>query len=856
MSITSIKRDSNSNVSIVRMISTDTLATIASANYIKNQMPVIKELNDGNWQWFLSDVILCAASDANGFFQFTDTTFSTLVLIASDTDGTVTPGLANQIAIYPANGTVLSGSNTLPSLVQVHPLNFNNGTGATANKFYAGDGTWKLVSSTTNHSIYSVYVSPDGSDITGNGTILSPYKTITHALNVITTASSSTPYKIICSSGVFSESSLVLKPWINIDGQGSRLIVLGSITQDASWSSGGEIQFGNFCDVNIGGNINLDFSIAGSNPCSVYIHNIEFTAIATLGEFTVKGGDGNLSLIISQIFSFNSAINVSVENAYGALYGGSCYNFDYTASSLTTSFVFNLLNFVVIGATTYTTTVGAMGVGSIIGESKIISGLNLNGTGTNISVDSCSLFTASLPVITGGATVVYVNPSNSLFANYTPVNYTPDSTGGTSPSSSVAAHLHGIDNALIGSVHSSEFSVYVSPDGNDTTGTGSPTNPYQTIVHALSTITTNSASNIFNIVLGGGVYNETSQINLKPWVNIVGFSRETKINNSLDIILDSSWNGTSTGTIEISQVSISNNLNIDFTSTATADGPVVFIDNIILSGNFIIQGNTVNPCNFYIRNSMFNNTFIDNAVVFSFSNIYFLAFSSGTNPFIAPLNYSSLGDYYGNGLLLTGASSGPINQFVNIRSCYINPTLSVSGTNITLNIDVSSYINPTISGSPTINLDSISNGLSSNYSPTTYIPDTSGTTGPFNNSVAAHLHGIDNALNAGVINWTNVTGISQNASVSNGYVANNSVPVTINLPALASFGQIISIQGNGSGGFVVVANTGQIIHVDIDATSAGGTISSTGRYQSLDLICTEANTTWVARNFIGTFLYT
>jgi hypothetical protein len=118
------------------------------------------------------------------------------------------------------------------------------------------------------------------------------------------------------------------------------------------------------------------------------------------------------------------------------------------------------------------------------------------------------------------------------------------------------------------------------------------------------------------------------------------------------------------------------------------------------------------------------------------------------------------------------------------------------------------------------------------------------------------LHGIDNALNAGVINWTNVTGISQNASVSNGYVANNSVPVTINLPALASFGQIISIQGNGSGGFVVVANTGQIIHVDIDATSAGGTISSTGRYQSLDLICTEANTTWVARNFIGTFLYT
>ena len=38
MDITSISRDTNNNVSLVRIISTDSLSTVASANYITNQM--------------------------------------------------------------------------------------------------------------------------------------------------------------------------------------------------------------------------------------------------------------------------------------------------------------------------------------------------------------------------------------------------------------------------------------------------------------------------------------------------------------------------------------------------------------------------------------------------------------------------------------------------------------------------------------------------------------------------------------------------------------------------------------------------------------------------------------------------
>jgi hypothetical protein len=556
MPITSIKRDSNSNVSIVRMISTDTLSAIASANYIKNQMTVIKGLNDGNWQWFTSDVILCAASDANGFFQFSDATFSTLVLIASDTDGTVTPGLSNQIAIYPTNGTVISGVSILPSLVQANPVNFNNGIGATANKFYAGDGSWKTVSSVTNHSIHTIFVAQDGNDITGNGSINSPYATISHAIAVTTTANLLNIFNIFCLYGIFNETSLTLKPFISINGAGSILNITNDIDLDTSWGSltpsGGKITVEGFQSVTVGGNINLDFSVAGPRPCTFNL--FDFNIGSLLGTFTITSS----GYLTSNIYR-SSIQYITIYNSNGYISQSSIANLTFNAPIGLTSTSFNLLDSNISGDASFNGDSIALSSTIKIYNTKIGGSLSADQSNVTLNVDSNSLDVNSLPVLTNGATVNYINPSNSLFANYTPVNYTPDSTGGTSPSSSVAAHLHGLDNAF-------------------------------------------------------------------------------------------------------------------------------------------------------------------NDVIF---------------------------------------------------------------------------------------------------------------------------------------NWTDVTGTTQNASVSNGYVSNNAAsPVTINLPAIASFGQMISIQGNAFGGFVVVANTGQIIHVDIDATSAGGTISSTGRYQSLDLICTEANTTWVARNFIGTFLYT
>lgn len=108
MPITSIQRDTNNNVSLVRMISTDSLAAIDGTNYIELQQENINQLNGGTWQWFITDMILCAADDGNAFFEFIDDTFTTLTIFGSIGSGIINPGMTNQLPYYSANGRVLS----------------------------------------------------------------------------------------------------------------------------------------------------------------------------------------------------------------------------------------------------------------------------------------------------------------------------------------------------------------------------------------------------------------------------------------------------------------------------------------------------------------------------------------------------------------------------------------------------------------------------------------------------------------------------------------------------------------------------------------------------------------------------
>lgn len=98
----------------------------------------------------------------------------------------------------------------------------------------------------------------------------------------------------------------------------------------------------------------------------------------------------------------------------------------------------------------------------------------------------------------------------------------------------------------------------------------------------------------------------------------------------------------------------------------------------------------------------------------------------------------------------------------------------------------------------------------------------------------------------GGYSWTEVTGVSQNMDVNNGYVANNAGLVTLTLPATANIGDSVIVQGKGAGLFKIAQNAGQTIHFGSSdtTTGAGGSLTATNRYDSIELLCITTNTDW------------
>ena len=125
--------------------------------------------------------------------------------------------------------------------------------------------------------------------------------------------------------------------------------------------------------------------------------------------------------------------------------------------------------------------------------------------------------------------------------------------------------------------------------------------------------------------------------------------------------------------------------------------------------------------------------------------------------------------------------------------------------------------------------------------------------------------GITNAAGSITINttghasfaWTDVSGTSQAMVANNGYIADNAGLVTLTLPTTAAQGTLISICGNGAGGWTIAQNASQNIKIGSQTTSTGvgGSLSSSNRYDQVEFLCTVANTTWVVRNMVGNLTY-
>lgn len=104
--------------------------------------------------------------------------------------------------------------------------------------------------------------------------------------------------------------------------------------------------------------------------------------------------------------------------------------------------------------------------------------------------------------------------------------------------------------------------------------------------------------------------------------------------------------------------------------------------------------------------------------------------------------------------------------------------------------------------------------------------------------------------------WINVTTATQSMAVNKGYISNDGATlVTFTLPSTAAIGDMVAIQGSGTGLWTIAQNAGQTIHFNaVNSTAgAGGSVSSTSRYDSITLLCIAANTDFAFYSGAGNY---
>lgn len=117
--------------------------------------------------------------------------------------------------------------------------------------------------------------------------------------------------------------------------------------------------------------------------------------------------------------------------------------------------------------------------------------------------------------------------------------------------------------------------IYVSPAGDDATGTGAISHPYKSISHAISQITDNSTENPYALQLAAGIYTESDTVTLGAGIFINGAGDASKIrttNNNVPLFAMGDQS-------DISKVTIEGPSNAPATSI-TGAGDIVSFKNI------------------------------------------------------------------------------------------------------------------------------------------------------------------------------------------------------------------------------------------------------------------------------------
>lgn len=113
---------------------------------------------------------------------------------------------------------------------------------------------------------------------------------------------------------------------------------------------------------------------------------------------------------------------------------------------------------------------------------------------------------------------------------------------------------------------------------------------------------------------------------------------------------------------------------------------------------------------------------------------------------------------------------------------------------------------------------------------------------------------VDSATGGTGLTWSTVT-TNITMAANNGYIANGSSAISLELPATAAVGDVFEVVGKGSGSWDIIQQAGQTIYFGISSTTTGltGNIQANHFRDCVRIICITANTEFQVVSSIGNF---
>ena len=199
----------------------------------------------------------------------------------------------------------------------------------------------------------------------------------------------------------------------------------------------------------------------------------------------------------------------------------------------------------------------------------------------------------------------------------------------------------------------------------------------------------------------------------------------------------------------------------------------------------------------------------------------------------------------GTDLMYWGQSPyGPTNdaamQFSDFSAQFVLSTLATHNAVLTTN--ATGVITPIVVTNGQIVIGNTAGApLAANITPGTGIAVTNGA-----NAITIASNGADV--------WVDQTTASVTMSTNTGYTSDAGASlVTFTLPATASIGDFVEINGKNAGGYTIAQAAGQVIHYGNQVTTVGvgGSLASSNQWDCVKLRCVTANTTWTVVSSTG-----